>query len=336
MSRALRWGILSTAKIATGKVIPGILKADRCEIVAIASRDAELARGAAASFGIPNAHGSYEALLGDPDVDAVYIPLPNHLHAEWTIAAVGAGKHVLCEKPLAMTAADAERMIEAADAAGVHLMEAFMYRHHPSWVAARGLVEAGRIGRLAAVQTWFSYFNDDAANIRNIRAFGGGALFDIGCYAVNLSRMLFDGEPTRIVASIRRDPGSGVDVHTSAILDFDAGIAGFTCSTRTETDQRVDIYGTDGRISIEIPFNIPPDRPTRISLTAGGDPPVAPATEVLEFPTADPYTVEAEIFATAILDDLPTPVPPADAVANLRVIESIFAAADQGVAVPLK
>ena len=336
MSRALRWGILSTAKIATGKVIPGILKADRCEIVAIASRDAELARGAAANFGIPNAHGSYEALLLDPDVDAVYIPLPNHLHAEWTIAAVGAGKHVLCEKPLAMTAADAERMIEAADAAGVHLMEAFMYRHHPSWVAARGLVEAGRIGRLSAVQTWFSYFNDDAANIRNIRAFGGGALFDIGCYAVNLSRMLFDGEPTRIAASMQRDPGSGVDVLTSAILDFDAGIASLTCSTRTETDQRVDIYGTDGRISIEIPFNIPPDRPTRISLTAGGDPPVAPATEVLEFPTADPYTVEAEIFATAILDDLPTPVPPADAVANLRVIESIFAAADQGVAVPLK
>ena len=336
MSRALRWGILSTAKIATGKVIPGILKADRCEIVAIASRDAELARGAAANFGIPNAHGSYEALLLDPDVDAVYIPLPNHLHAEWTIAAVGAGKHVLCEKPLAMTAADAERMIEAADAAGVHLMEAFMYRHHPSWVAARGLVEAGRIGRLSAVQTWFSYFNDDAADIRNIRAFGGGALFDIGCYAVNLSRMLFDGEPTRIAASMLRDPGSGVDVLTSAILDFDAGVASFMCSTRTETDQRVDIYGTEGRISIEIPFNIPPDRPTRISLTAGGDPPVAPATEVLEFPTADPYTVEAEIFASAILDDLPTPVPPADAVANLRVIESIFAAADQGVAVPLK
>ena len=170
-----------------------------------------------------------------------------------------------------------------------------MYRHHPSWVAARELVEAGRIGRLSAVQTWFSYFNDDPANIRNIRAFGGGALFDIGCYAVNLSRMLFDGEPTRVAASMRRDPASGVDVLTSAILDFDAGIASFTCSTRTETDQRVHIYGTDGRISIEIPFNIPPDRPTRISLTAGGDPPVAPATEVLEFPTADPYTVEAEI-----------------------------------------
>jgi predicted dehydrogenase len=336
MTRALRWGILSTAKIATGKVIPGIMKADRCEIVAIASRDAELARGVAADLGIPRAHGSYEALLADPEVDAVYIPLPNHLHAEWTVAAVRAGKHVLCEKPLAMTAADAERMIEAAENAGVHLMEAFMYRHHPSWVAARALVEAGRIGRLSAVQTWFSYFNDDAANIRNIRDFGGGALFDIGCYAVDLSRMLFEGEPTRIAASLRRDPSSGVDVLTSAILDFDDGIASFTCSTRTETDQRVDIYGTDGRISIEIPFNIPPDRPTRISLTAGGDPPVAPATEVLEFPTADPYTVEAESFAAAILDDLPTPVPPADAVANLRVIESIFAAADQGLAVPSK
>ena len=334
MTRALRWGILSTAKIATGKVIPGISKAERCEIVAIASRDADLARGVAANLGIPRAHGSYEALLGDPEVDAVYIPLPNHLHAEWTIAAVRAGKHVLCEKPLAMTEADAERMIEAADAAGVRLMEAFMYRHHPSWVAARGLVASGRIGRLSAIQTWFSYFNDDAANIRNIRDYGGGALFDIGCYAVNLSRMLFEGEPTRVAASLRREPGSGVDVLTSAILDFDGGVASFTCSTRTETDQRVDIYGTDGRISIGIPFNIPPDRPTQVFVTAGGDPPVAPATQVLEFPTADPYTVEAERFAAAILDDLPTPVPPADAVANIRVIESIFAAADQGIAVP--
>jgi predicted dehydrogenase len=336
MTRLLRWGILSTARIATEKVIPGISKAKRCEIVAIASRDADLARGVAANLGIPRAHGSYEALLGDPEVDAVYIPLPNHLHAEWTIAAARAGKHVLCEKPLAMTAADAERMIEAAEGAGVHLMEAFMYRHHPSWVAVRGLVAAGRIGRLSAIQTWFSYFNDDPANIRNIRDFGGGALFDIGCYAVNLSRMLFEGEPTRVAASLRRDPATGVDVLVSAILDFEPGIASFTCSTRTETDQRVDISGTDGRISIGIPFNIPPDRPTKVFVTAGGDPPVAPATEVLEFPTADPYTAEAERFAAAVLDDLPTPVPPADAVANLRVIELIFAAADQGVAVPSK
>jgi predicted dehydrogenase len=329
-------GILSTAAIATTKVIPGMRRADRVEVVALASRDASRARAVADRLGIPRAHGSYEALLADREVDAVYIPLPNHLHAEWTIAAARAGKHVLCEKPLAMTAADAERMVEACRAAGVRLMEAFMYRQHPSWLAVRQLVASGRIGRLTAVQSWFSYFNDDPDNIRNIQAFGGGALFDIGCYAVNLSRMLFGGEPERVSAAMLRDPVSGVDVVTSAILAFPAGIAAFTCSTRSETDQRVDIYGTDGRISIWIPFNIPPDRPTKVFVTAGGDPPVAPATEELRFDTADPYGVQAEAFAAAILDGTPPPVPAEDGVANLRVIERIFAAADQSLAVPSK
>ncbi len=335
MTSDLRWGILSTADIAVMKVVPGIRAAERCEIVAIASRDADRAARVAGELGIPRFHGSYEALLADPEVDAVYVPLPNHLHAEWSIAAAEAGKHILCEKPMAMTSADAERMIEAARSAGVHLMEAFMYRHHPSWVAARELVASGRIGRLATVQSWFSYYNDDPANIRNILDFGGGGLFDIGCYAINLSRMLFDGEPSRVAGAIRRDPTSGVDVLASAILEFDDGIATFTCSTRTETDQRVHIYGTDGLVTIGIPFNIPPDRPTRVFVTAGGDPPVAPATETLEFTTKDPYTAEAEAFAAAVLDGAPTPVPPEDAVANLRVIEAIFASAERGSAVPL-
>ena len=340
MSGTLRWGILSTADIGVRKVIPGIRRAARCEVAAIASRDAEAARAAAARLDIPKAHGSYDALLADPDVDAVYIPLPNHLHAEWTIAALRAGKHVLCEKPLAMTADDAQLMVDVAHESGLHLMEAFMYRHHPTWVAAMDLVDSGRIGTLTAVQSWFSFFNDDPANIRNIREYGGGALFDIGCYSVSLSRMIFRGEPRRVQASIRRDATSGVDVLTSAILDFERGIAAFTCSTRSESDQRVDIYGTTGRISIGIPFNIPPDRPASIFVTAGGDPPVAPATEILEYPTADPYAVEFERFATAVLDGGPTPVPPEDAVANLRVIDAIFAAAeaaapsDQGFAVP--
>jgi predicted dehydrogenase len=322
----LRWGILSTADIARKKVIPGLLKAERCEVVAIASRDAAQARSVADELGIPTAHGSYEALLADPGVDAVYIPLPNHLHAEWTIAAARAGKHILCEKPLAMTAADAERMVDACDAAGVRLMEAFMYRLHPSWVAVREIVASGRIGRLSSIQSWFSYYNDDPANIRNRLEAGGGALFDIGCYTVNLSRMLFGAEPVTVRASMARDPATGVDTLTSAILEFGDGVASFTVSTRVETDQHVDVYGSAGRLSIDIPFNIPPDRPTYVRVTAGGDPPVAPSTEALTFATADPYTVEAERFAAAILDGLPTPTPPADAVANLRVIERIFAA----------
>ena len=323
----LRWGILSTANIGTEKVIPGIQGAANSEVVAIGSRDGAAARAVADRLGIERAHGSYEALLADPDVDAVYIPLPNHLHTDWTIAAARAGKHILCEKPLAMTAADAERMAEVCAAEGVQLMEAFMYRLHPSWVAVRELVASGRIGRLTAVQSWFSYFNDDPANIRNIREVGGGALYDVGCYNVNLSRMLFGAEPTHVSATITRDPVSGVDTTTSAILEFETGVATFTCSTRSETDQRVHVYGTDGRISIGIPFNIPPDRPTEIFVTAGGDPPVAPATETLTFPTADPYTVEAERFAAAILDGMPVPVAPADAIANMRVIERIFEAA---------
>ncbi|HEY7667773.1 MAG TPA: Gfo/Idh/MocA family oxidoreductase [Actinomycetota bacterium] len=324
MTGALRFGVLSTADIGMRKVLPAMLRADRVEVVAIASRDLGRAQAAAAELGLPRAHGSYEDLLADPDVDAVYNPLPNHLHAEWTIAAARAGKHVLCEKPLATTVADAERMIAACEDAGVVLMEAFMYRLHPSWEAVRELVASGRIGPLRAVQSWFSYFNDDPTNIRNRLDAGGGALFDIGCYCVNLSRMLFGSEPVRIRASVTRDPRMGIDVLTSGILDFPDGVATFTSTTRAEPDQRVHVYGTEGRIAIEIPFNIPPDRPTRVFVTAGGDPPLAPNTEELVFEPADPYAVQGERFAAAVLDGTPVPVPTSDTVANLRVIEELF------------
>jgi len=326
--RRLRWGVLSTAAIGRVKVIPGIQRGERSEVVAIASRDGTLARRVADELGIPTAHASYEALLADPDVEAVYLPLPNHLHRPWTIAAARAGKHVLCEKPLALTARDAEEMIEICEREGVRLMEAFMYRLHPSWVAVRALVASGRIGRLRAVHSWFSYYNDDPANIRNSLEMGGGALYDIGCYCVNLSRMLFGTEPLRVEAAITRDPASGVDVLTTGLLEFDGGAATFGCSTMAEDDQQVHVYGTEGRISVGIPFNIPPDRTTEITLFAGGDPPVAPASEVFSFAPADPYTVEADRFAAAILEGTPTPVDPRDAVANLRVIEQLFAGAN--------
>ncbi len=327
---SLRWGVLSTADIARTKVIPGMRRAARTDVVAIASRDGDRARQVATELAIPTAHESYEALLADPTVDAVYIPLPNSLHAEWTLRAADAGKHILCEKPLAMTSADARRMVDGCRAAGVHLAEAFMYRLHPSWVAVRELVASGRIGRLTAIQSWFSYFNDDPANIRNIRSAGGGALYDVGCYCVNLSRMLFGSEPTRVQAALTRDPVGGTDVVTSALLEFAGGVASFTCSTRAEDDQRVHIYGTEGRISIGIPFNIPPDRPTEVYVTAGGDPPVAPDTETLTFGIADPYAVEFERFADVVLDGAPNPVASDDPVANLEVIERIFAGAGPG------
>ena len=325
MTTELRWGVLSTANIGRSKVIPAIQKARRCRVVAIGSRDAEAGRQVAAELGIPRAHGSYEALLADPEVDAVYIPLPNHLHREWTIAAAEAGKHVLCEKPLALNSPEAAAMVAACERAGVTLMEAFMYRVHPSWVAVRELVAAGRIGRLMAVQSWFGFFNDDPTNIRNIRDFGGGALYDIGCYCVSLSRMLFGAEPSAVRGSILRDPQMGVDVVTSAILEFGSGAAAFTVSTRTETDQRVHVYGTAGRISVGIPFNIPPDLPTEVFVTAGGDPPVAPHTERLVFEPADPYTVQAETFAAVVLDGAQPPFPATDSIGQAEVIDRIFA-----------
>jgi predicted dehydrogenase len=325
----VRWGILSTANIGVRKVIPATQKAERCEVVAIASRDGERAARTAAQLGIPRAHEGYDSLLSDPEVDAVYIPLPNSEHAAWTIAAARAGRHVLCEKPLAMTAAEAEEMVRACSNEGVLLMEAFMYRLHPSWEAVRDLVASGRIGRLRAVQSWFSYFNDDPGNIRNVPELGGGALYDIGCYCINLSRMLFGGEPTGIEASVTRD-ATDTDVLTSAILAFDDDVGVFTCSTRAEPDQRVHIYGTEGRISIGIPFNIPPDRPAVITVTAGGDPPVSPDSETLTFAAVDMYTIQAERFANAALDGRPLPIPPEDAIGNLRVIDAIFRAGGPG------
>jgi predicted dehydrogenase len=320
----VRWGVLSTARIGVDKVIPATRAAARCEVVAIASRKLARAQAVASALGIERAYGSYEELLADPDVDAVYNPLPNDLHAPWTIAAAGAGKHVLCEKPLAMDAAEAERMIAACEEAGVLLMEAFMYRLHPTWEAVRELVISGRIGELRAVQSWFSYFNDDPNDIRNVAASGGGALYDIGCYSVNVSRMLFGTEPVRIQGSVTRDPVMGIDTLTSGILGFADGVATFTCGIRAEPDQRVHIYGANGRISFEIPFNIPPDLPMRVFVTGGGDPPVRPETEVLTFDPANEYTIQAERFAAAVLDRTPVPIPPSDAVGNLRVIEELF------------
>ena len=320
----VRWGILSTAKIGMKHVTPAIQAARNCEVVAIASRNLDSASAAADHLGIQTAYGSYEGLL-EADLDAVYIPLPNDMHAEWTTKAAAAGKHILCEKPLAMSAPQAQEMVAAARVAGVKLAEAFMYRHHPSWTETVRLVRSGAIGELQTVQSWFSYFNDDPTNIRNRPENGGGAVMDIGCYNINLSRLLFDAEPTRIEAAVRRDPEMEIDTLTSGILEFPGGgHATFTCSTRAEPYQRVQIAGTEGRIEIEIPFNIPADRETRILLTKGGNPPVEPATETMRFPAANQYTIQAELFARAILDDTDVAVPLEDAIANMEVIDAIL------------
>jgi len=313
------WGILSTADIGLTKVIPAMLRSELSKVDAIASRSSDRAAGAAARLGIPRSYGSYEELLADPDIEAVYVPLPNHMHAEWTIAAAEAGKHVLCEKPLAMSSEVAREMVEACGRFGVKLMEAFMYRLHPLWKTAFEMVGSGAIGELRSLQAVFSYFNDDPTNIRNIPSIGGGALYDIGCYPINAARLLFGSEPTDVKGSIRRDPGLGTDILTSAVLDFGGRHASFICSTQMEPDQRVDIYGTGGRLTLEIPFNIPPDVPARLFAHIAGSPP-----EVHEMPVADQYTIQADAFSRAIRENEQVPVAPTDAVANLEVIERIF------------
>ncbi|WP_298328858.1 Gfo/Idh/MocA family oxidoreductase [Haloactinopolyspora sp.] len=327
MTDPVRWGVLGAAAIAVNKVIPGMQKAANCHILGLASRNADRAGEVAASLGIERSYGSYEALLADPDIEAVYVPLPNNLHAEWTLRAAAAGKHVLCEKPMAMSADEAATMVEGAAKAGVKLMEAFMYRLHPSWVRVRELVAGGSIGELQAVHGFFAYHNLDPANIRNIADLGGGGLMDIGCYPVNVARMMFGAEPTAVHAALRRDPTFGTDVLTSAVLDFDGRHAVLSCSTQHEPYQHVQLLGTEGRLSVEIPFNIPPDLPTRIVRYAGGTPPVAPGTEVFEFAPADQYQIQGELFSAAIRADTPVPTPPEDAVANMAVLERIVAAA---------
>ena len=323
---SVRWGIISTAKIGMEKVIPAIQAASNCDVVAIASRSPGRATAAADHLGIPSSFDSYQDLLDAEDIDAVYIPLPNDQHAEWVMRAARAGKHVLCEKPLAMSAAQAAEMVQTCSEAGVLLMEAFMYRHHPTWVTTIDLVRSGAIGEVQAVHSWFSYFNDDPSNIRNQTEHGGGALMDIGCYSINLSRLVFDDEPAAIEAIVKRDPVLGVDTVTSAVLAFPrGGQAVFTCSTRAEDSQGVHIIGTGGRIEIDIPFNIPPLLETRIRMTAGGDPPVEPAAETIVFPPANQYTIQAERFADAVLSGSPPFLAPSDAIANMAVIDEILA-----------
>jgi predicted dehydrogenase len=327
VSERVRWGVLGCASIAVNNVIPAMQRSERCTVTAIASRDGARAAATAAQLGIPRHHGSYQDLVDDPEVEAVYIPLPNHLHGVWTLQAAAAGKHVLCEKPFAMTAAEAQQMVDACATAGVALMEAFMYRFHPLWLRAVELVRGGAIGELDAIQAFFSYRNVDPEDIRNVQEYGGGAVMDIGCYPINVARMMFGTEPSVVTAAVRRDPQFGTDILTSAVLDFDGRHAAFTCSTQLEDDQRVHLIGTDGRLLIEIPFNIPPDRPTRIVRAAGGLPPVDPGIEIIEIPPADPYGAQCDAFSAAIRDGNPVPVPPSDAVGNMVVIERILASA---------
>jgi predicted dehydrogenase len=329
MSKKLRWGVLSTAAIGLKKVLPAMQLGQYTEVTAIASRDLAKAQDAAKPLGIAKAYGSYEELLADPDIDAIYNPLPNQMHVPWTIKAAEAGKHVLCEKPLGLSAEDASKLLAVRERTGVKIGEAFMIRTHPQWLRVRELIAEGRIGELRSVMAFFSYFNVNPANIRNQVDAGGGGLMDIGCYCIQSARFAFAQEPRRVVGIIDRDPQMHTDRLTSALLDFDGGQAIFTCSTQLVPYQRVQFFGTKGRIEIEIPFNAPPDRPTRLFVDTGSDL-FGGGLTTETFPTCDQYTLQGDAFSKAVLDNTEVPVTIEDGIHNMQVIDAIFRSAESG------
>jgi predicted dehydrogenase len=317
----VRWGIISTALIGTEKVIPGMQKSKDIEIRAIGSRSLATGKKAARKLGIPVVYGSYEELLDDPDIEAIYNPLPNHLHVPLTLQAAAKGKHVLCEKPMALTAAEAEQLRAAPK--NVLIAEAFMVRHHPQWHRTRDVIRSGDIGEPRAIQIAFSYFNVDPANIRNKADIGGGGLLDIGCYAVVAGRYFFEAEPLRVVALMDRDPAFGVDRTASALMDFGAGRQlTFTVSTQSVPYQRVQILGTKGRVEIEIPFNAPPDAPTRIFIDDGSAHGNRSA-RAIEFPVVDQYRLQGEAFSRAIRGEAPLGYGLEDALLNMRTLDAL-------------
>ncbi|MEE9166163.1 MAG: Gfo/Idh/MocA family oxidoreductase [Candidatus Neomarinimicrobiota bacterium] len=323
--KKVRWGVLSTARIGVEKVIPAMQLSEYCYMAAIASRSLEKAQQAAERLVIPKAYGSYEELLADSDVDAVYIPLPNHLHVPWSIKALDAGKHVLCEKPISLTAAEAQELLNVArNETKLKVMEAFMYRHHPQWQRAQQLVVEGKIGALQAIQSFFSYHNVDPGNIRNMAEIGGGGLMDIGCYCISLARFIFGTEPQRVWGVMQYDPEFKTDRLTSGVLDFGRGISMFTCSTQLTPYQRVHIFGTEGWVEIEIPFNAPSDQPCRIWHQRGVE------IEEIVFDVCNQYTLQGDLMSLAVLNDTEVPTPLEDAVANMRVIEDVVRSTESG------
>ncbi len=327
--RTMRWGILSSANIGVEKVIPAMQRSSSGEITALASRDPEKARLVASKLGIPRSYGSYEDLLEDTDIDAVYNPLPNHLHVPWTIKAARAGKHVLCEKPIALDANEASSLLSVQHQTGVLIEEAFMVGHNPQWLWLREQIREGAIGRLAVVQCCFSYMNRDPENIRNIREYGGGGIYDIGCYPVFISRFLFGEEPDRATAIIENDPEYMVDRLASGMLEFPSGQSNFICGTQLVPYQRVQVYGTEKRIEVEIPFNAPNQMPCRVFVDEGRYTHSRFST-IHDFPVCDQYTLQGEAFERTILENRIDDSPIRDAIANMRVIDALYRSGASG------
>jgi predicted dehydrogenase len=316
--------VLGAANIAVKKVIPAMQRGALTEVAGLASRDRSRAAAAAAALGIPSAYGSYEELLDDPAIEAVYIPLPNHLHVPWAIRAAERGKHVLCEKPIALSAREAETLVAARDKYGVRIQEAFMIRTHPQWITAVDLARDGTLGRVQSVIGHFSYHNADPGNVRNIAAMGGGGLLDIGCYLVHAARWVLGGEPRRVSSLIDMDPALGVDRLASMLMDFGDAQVIATCGTQLAPSQRVQIRGEKARVEIEIPFNAPTDQPCRLFVDDGS------SRRPIEIPACDQYTIQGDEFSKAIRSGGAQPLPLEDSVANMRVLDAIVRSAAAG------
>jgi len=329
MSEKVKWGILGAAPIAQRRVLPAMRDCVRSGVAAIASRSLEKAEAFAKQFAIPKAYGSYDELLNDPEIEAIYNPLPNHLHVEWSIRAASRGKHVLCEKPLSRTVAEARRLLEARDEYGVKIGEAFMVRTHPQWLRTEELVRSGRIGKLRSAFGFFGYFNVDPESTRNVLDYGGGALLDVGCYPIKTSRFVFAEEPVCVNCSIERDPSFKTDRLTSAILEFPAGQCIFTVSTQMVYYQKMQFLGTAGRIEVELPFNPPTERPSRILIDNGREPYGGGVVEE-SFPVCNQFAIQADLFSAAIRDDTEVPNPLEDSILNMAVIEALFRSAHSG------
>jgi predicted dehydrogenase len=330
MSKKVKWGILSTASIAERRVLPAMLDCKQAELAAIASRSLDKAKTVAAKFSIPKAYGSYDDLFNDPEVEAIYNPLPNHLHVEWSVRAASHGKHVLCEKPVSRDVAEARRLLQAREDFHVKIGEAFMVRTHPQWIRTAELVRNGRIGKVRSVFGYFSYFNVDPKNVRNIADNAGGALMDIGCYPIKTSRFVLGEEPVRVFASIERDPKFKTDRLTSAILEFPSAHSVFTCSTQIVNYQRMHFFGDTARIEVEVPFNAPTDRPTRIFIDDGTEL-YGNASAVAEsFPICNQFTIQADLFSAAIRNNMEVPNPIEDSIYNMAVIDALFRSAHSG------
>lgn len=322
--KKLRWGIISTANIARQFLIPAMHAAECAEVVAVASRDRRKGETYARETGIPTVHDSYEALLADAGVDALYNPLPNHLHVPLSMQAIEAGKHVLCEKPLGLNAADIQPLLEAA--AGrpeLVVMEAFMYRFHPQWLKVCELIDAGVLGEITAVHANFTYFNRDPDNVRNKPEIGGGGLLDIGCYCVSAARLAFGREPTRVMSLIDMDPQFNVDRHAGGILDFAPGTATFYCSMQSNPTQSVQIIGAKASLLVENPF-YRRDVPSRLLLRRDNE------DEIVTVGHYNHYVELINAFSRAALEGRPAPTPLSDALANMTVLDALFKSGKTG------